>query len=76
MTDVAQGTFHWYARELPPQLLLPLQQLMRPPIPAVEYEQVKCEETRRTPMEHEIVESWLAPAINGNDLAIEDRVGW
>jgi hypothetical protein len=47
---------------------------MRPPVLAVQRQEIEREETRRTPMEHEFVESWLAPAVNSNDLAINDGV--
>jgi hypothetical protein len=46
---------------------------MRPPISSIKRQEVKREEAWRSATEQEIVKSWLAPAINSNDLAIRDR---
>jgi hypothetical protein len=48
---------------------------MRPPVLAVKRKQIERKEAWWAAMEHEIVESWLAPAIHGDDLTVKDRVG-
>jgi hypothetical protein len=74
MIDTAETTLCWNTRQQTAEFLLSLQQLMRPPIPAIKREQVKRKEARRAAMEHEIVESRFAPAVDSNDLAINDGV--
>jgi len=67
-----QGTF----RQKPPKFLLALYQWMRPAIFAVKRQEVEREEARRSAMEHEIVESRVALAVHGDDLAIKNGVRW
>jgi hypothetical protein len=47
---------------------------LRSPIPAVARPQIESEEAWWAAMEHQIVESRLALAVNGNDLAIKGSV--
>jgi len=48
---------------------------MRPPILTIKRQEIECEEAWRAAVEHEIVESWFAPAIDSNNFAVQDRVG-